>query len=72
MIVTNVCSVLSLQGKIIHKTTATNMFGNKFLLWIAWIYSVFKRFLHIRYILYITKTITIYTNRTKSQKLFKM
>jgi hypothetical protein len=44
------------------------MFGNKLFLWLCWKYSIFKRFKHT---LISTKTIPIYTNRTKCQNYLK-
>src|SRR5699024_9301941 len=68
MIVTNVCSVFSFKCQIIHKTATTNMLGNKLLLRITWVNSIFERFIHN---LFITKTIPIYTNQTKCQNYLK-
>src|SRR5690625_2826121 len=68
MIVTNVCSVFSFKCQIIHKTATTNMLGNKLLLRITWVNSIFERFRHN---LFITKTIPIYTNQTKCQNYLK-
>src|SRR5690625_5500409 len=68
MIVTNVCSVFSFKCQIIHKTATTNMLGNKLLLRITWVNSIFKRYIHN---LFITKSIPIYTNQTKCQNYLK-
>src|SRR5690606_6866365 len=64
MFSTYICSVFSFQRKVIYKPTTTNMFGNKLFLWLCWIQTIFKRFIHT---LCSSKTMLIYTNQTRSR-----